>query len=67
MRTYIIRRLLLMIPTLSLVTMIVFSIIRLIPGNIVDSELAQMKEFGIPIEDREEYRAVLMKKYGLDV
>ena len=67
MRTYIIRRLLLIIPTLAIVTMIVFSVIRLIPGNIVDSELAQMKEFGIPIEDREEYRAVLMKRYGLDV
>jgi len=47
--------------------MIVFAVIRLIPGSIVDSELAQMKEFGIPIEDREEYRAVLMKRYGLDV
>ena len=67
MRAYIIRRLLLIIPTLFLVTMIVFSLIRLMPGSLIDSELAQMKEFGIPIEDREEYRDVLLLRYGLDV
>ena len=32
---YILRRLLLLIPTLFLVTLLVFSIIRLLPGNIV--------------------------------
>ena len=67
MRTYIIRRLLLVIPTMSIVTMLVFAIIRLMPGNIIDTEIAQMKEFGVPLQDIEEYRAVLMKKYGLDV
>ena len=36
MRDYIIRRLLLMIPTLFLVTVTVFLIIRLIPGNVLD-------------------------------
>ena len=36
MRTYVIRRLLLFIPTLLLVTIIVFIAMRLIPGNIVD-------------------------------
>jgi peptide/nickel transport system permease protein len=36
MRAYIIRRLLLMIPTLLIVTIIVFFIIRLIPGDVVE-------------------------------
>ena len=36
MRDYIIRRLLLIIPTLFLVTVTVFLIIRLIPGNVLD-------------------------------
>ena len=35
MLQYILRRLLLLIPTLFLVTLLVFSIIRLLPGNIV--------------------------------
>ena len=35
MAQYILRRLLLLLPTLFLVTLLVFSIIRLLPGNIV--------------------------------
>src|SRR5215471_16451184 len=35
MALYVLRRLLLLIPTLFLVTLLVFSIIRLLPGNIV--------------------------------
>jgi peptide/nickel transport system permease protein len=35
MAQYILRRLVLLIPTLVLVTLLVFSIIRLLPGNIV--------------------------------
>ena len=45
MRTYVIRRLLWMIPTILLVTMLVFSVSRLIPGSVLDlmaSELAEM-------------------------
>ncbi len=41
MRAYIIRRLLLMIPTLFLVSLIVFFIIRLIPGSIIDMIVAE--------------------------
>jgi len=37
MRTYIIRRLLLMIPTLLLVTLITFFLVRLIPGDYIDA------------------------------
>jgi len=36
MRAYILRRLALIIPTLFLVTVLVFSVIRLIPGDVID-------------------------------
>jgi len=36
MRNYIIRRVLLMIPTLFLVTVVVFLTVRLIPGNVIE-------------------------------
>ena len=36
MRAYLIRRLLLIIPTVFIVSIIVFMVIRLIPGSIVD-------------------------------
>ena len=36
MRAYIIRRLLLIIPTLFIVSLIIFTSIRLIPGSVVD-------------------------------
>ena len=42
MRTYIIRRLLLIIPTLFLASLIVFFIVRLIPGDVVNIMTAQM-------------------------
>ena len=41
MRAYIIRRLLLVIPTVLIVSLIVFFMIRLIPGSIVDTMVAQ--------------------------
>ena len=44
MRAYIIRRLLLMIPTLFFVTILVFSISRLIPGDVIDLMVAEMAE-----------------------
>ena len=43
MRAYIIRRLLLMIPTLFLVSLIIFFLARLIPGSIIDEMLAQQQ------------------------
>ena len=42
MRAYIIRRLLLLIPTLLLVTIIVFLTVRLIPGDVVDLMVGEM-------------------------
>jgi peptide/nickel transport system permease protein len=44
MRAYIIRRLLLMIPTVILVTLIVFLMIRLIPGSLVNIILSQFTQ-----------------------
>ncbi len=41
MRTYILRRLLLSIPTLFLVSLVVFFMIRLIPGSIIDIMIVQ--------------------------
>ena len=44
MRDYTIRRLLLMIPTLFLVTILVFLLVRFIPGNVIDLMVAEMAE-----------------------
>ncbi len=43
MRAYIIRRLLLMIPTLFILTVLVFLAVRFIPGDIIDLMLGQMQ------------------------
>ncbi|MFC1939520.1 ABC transporter permease [Chloroflexota bacterium] len=42
MRTYIIRRLLMMIPTVFLATLIVFFSVRFIPGNVIDLMVSEM-------------------------
>ena len=46
MREYLIRRFLLIIVTLFLVSIIVFLMIRLIPGNIIESIIAEMMQRG---------------------
>ena len=46
MRAYVIRRLLLTIPTLFIVSIIVFMLIRIIPGDIVDAMVAQLRPTG---------------------
>ena len=58
MAQYILRRLLLLIPTLFLVTLLVFSIIRLLPGNIV---VLMLSEQGYASD-----RAQLEHMLGLD-
>jgi len=50
MSTYIIRRLLLIIPTLLLVTIIVFLSVRFIPGSIIDMMTSQMTLEALDIE-----------------
>ena len=64
MGTYIIRRLLLVIPTLLIVTALTTIAIRLIPGDAVDVLVGQMDLSGK--ENRQELRAQLEAKLGLD-
>ena len=61
MRAYIIRRLLLIIPTLSILTILVFLSVRFIPGDIVDVMVRRMEWLGGV--DREALEHML----GLDV
>ena len=52
MRTYIIRRILLLVPTLFLVTIIVFAVVRMIPGDVIDAMMSEMAQLGTTV-DRE--------------
>ena len=63
MRTYIIRRVLLIIPTLFIVSLIVFFLVRLVPGDAVDALVAQMAAFTNITIARETVESAL----GLDV
>jgi peptide/nickel transport system permease protein len=62
MRAYIIRRLLLIIPTLFLATLITFFIIRLVPGDIIDAMIEQLG-YGTNLEAT---KAAVEHKLGLD-
>jgi len=62
MTNYIIRRLFWVIPTLLLVTILIFSIIRLIPGDIIDVIMSEMGESAAEFT-----RADLEHTLGLDV
>lgn len=46
MRVYIIRRLLLVVPTVFVASLIIFFTIRSLPGNIVDLMVAQFGQYG---------------------
>jgi peptide/nickel transport system permease protein len=59
MRTYFVRRLLLMIPTLVGVSILVFSMVRFLPGDVIDQ---MMSEYRISVESEQQLRA----KLGLD-
>ena len=43
MRAYVIRRLLLVIPTLFILTMVVFLSVHLLPGDIIDAMLGDLQ------------------------
>ena len=62
MRTYVIRRLLLFIPTLFILSMLVFFTVRALPGDIDDVILAE-NEFAVSTEEKDRLRAIM----GLDV
>ena len=66
MRQYLIRRLLLVVVTLFMVSILVFLSIRLIPGNIVDSLIAEIQRSSgtsVGVLDRE----ALERLWGIDV
>jgi peptide/nickel transport system permease protein len=64
MRTYIIRRLLLIIPTLFLVTVIVFLTVRLIPGSVIDLMASNVEGQGeVTVEEIAE---MIRRDLGLD-
>lgn len=64
MRAYVIRRFFLIIPTLLLITILVFLLVRFVPGDVIDMMLAQMSEqSGMGAELTAEY---LRHAMGLD-
>lgn len=63
MRNYIIRRLLLLIPTIFIVTIIVFCAVRFIPGSVVELMAAQHGE----TQDIEYTVTMIRREMGLDV
>ena len=64
MRAYIIRRLLLIIPTLFILTILVFLSVRFIPGDVIDVMMSRMEMY-FSWDERD--REVLERKLGLDV
>ena len=66
MQRYVIRRLLLIVLTLFLVSVIVFLLIRLIPGDIVDSLIAEMMRGGQILGEPPD-RERLERVFGIDV
>lgn len=59
MRAYVIRRFLILLPTLFLVTAMVFFLVNLIPGDIIDA--MRSKALDVQLD-----RAAIEKKFGLD-
>ena len=64
MRAYIIRRVLLMIPTVFIVSLIIFSLIRLIPGDVVNMMVESRGPTG---SGKGADRAAVERALGLDV
>ena len=64
MLTYTIRRLLIMIPTLLVISLVTFSIIKLPPGDFLTNQIAELRSQG----DKAALERVdfLRKQYGLD-
>ncbi len=64
MLIYILRRILTMIPTLLIISMLVFVIIQLPPGDYLESYIAELQSQGETVND--EKIQYLRKEYGLD-
>ena len=65
MRSYLIRRLLLIIPSLFILTIIVFLAVRFIPGDVIDVMVAEMEAWHAAGADID--RQALERMLGLDV
>mgnify|MGYP000347789287 CR=1 FL=1 len=63
MQGYVIRRLLLIIPTLFVATLIIFLLLRLIPGDIIDQMVSERESLSLTGMDRQAIEHAL----GLDV
>ena len=64
MLSYIVRRILLMVPTLIIISMLVFTLIELPPGDYFESQMAELEAQGESV-DREQME-YLKKEYGFD-
>ena len=64
MRTYVIRRLLLLPVTVMLLSVFAFGLVRLVPGSVVDARLSQTMGASAGADD--EARAALEAHFGLD-
>ncbi len=62
MAGYVVRRLLMMIPTLLVISIIVFAIIELPPGDYLDSYVAELESRGETVDEKE--IAFLRDQYG---
>ncbi|MBA7484256.1 Glutathione transport system permease protein GsiC [subsurface metagenome] len=65
MRAYIFRRLLLLIPTVFLVTFIIFLLVRLVPGSVIDMMAAEQTRLGGAAVELDS--AAIKQALGLDV
>ena len=65
MRQYVTRRVLLIIPTALLASVVMFTLMKLLPGDVATAILVQ-SDSGITRDQSEAQLAALRKKYGLD-
>jgi len=66
MRAYVIRRLLLIVPTLFAVSLAVFMTVRIIPGSTIDLMISEMQVTGGDSADPKAMKAFLEHELGLD-
>jgi peptide/nickel transport system permease protein len=67
-RAYVIRRLLLIIPTLFLVTFLIFSVVRFLPGNVIEMMVSQMgRDAQVSGEEMEITIDWIKQRLGMDV
>ncbi len=64
MLSYIVRRILLMIPTLFVISALIFTLIELPPGDYFESYMAELEAQGESVDEK--HIAYLKKEYGFD-